>query len=200
MDFSPDDLDGIPSLDDGDGGGGAWQGGAASGQAEKVAPSGGLLDAIGGMTVSKVLILGVAVPLILAVLAGIYMLLPSGGKTEPAKETTEVNKPAAKKPVPMPYHTEMMRLLIYSEAGDDKDFMELELQLVFFGEEGRDYYKSNELLFRNSVYDFMLLAKPKSNSWGGWNEVVSGELLGFLKERFPSAHVAKLTLEQAKRL
>jgi hypothetical protein len=113
---------------------------------------------------------------------------------------TVLNTRGVRHPVPIPLHERSLEFLFLSVSQEGKDLLSLGVDLELEGNESRDFYTLNELLFRETIYAFLMRQKPSQNTYRSWQSILEKDLPEHLANTMLQCRIRTFTIVKLERL
>jgi len=148
----------------------------------------------------KVLLIGAPVLLLLLGAAGLFVFWPTVSQyfedhTEKVKPITNI-----KRPIPIPDFRDTIDFLVYNEVENQKTLTMFRMELCFHSPSAFQNFKEQNVLFRETVYGFLLKQNTSRNTLKMWQAVVEKDLLNFIKVKLPQSQADIIRLTQVENL
>jgi len=149
----------------------------------------------------KVVLFGI--PALLLLLAVITVLalkfdLFAGLFGSPAPKLEPVT--SIKRPVPIPDYREMADFLVLFDVEGQKMMTAFRMEFGFRSPKRHQNFKEQNVLFRETVYSFLLRQNLPRNSAKAWHSIIEKELLDYLKAKLPDSQAESIRLTQVENL
>lgn len=102
--------------------------------------------------------------------------------------------------VPVPLHERSLEFLFLSVSQEGRDLLSLGVDLELEGNPSRDFYTLNELLFRETIYAFLMRQKPSQNTYRSWQSILEKDLPEHLSNTMPQCRMRTFTIVKLERL
>lgn len=138
----------------------------------------------------------------------LLLILAAGGafffwhKSNSHADSEEHVKPltSIKRPIPIPDFRETLDFLIYNEVENQKTLTMLRMEFCFHSSSAYQNFKEQNVLFRETIYDFLLRQNTTRNTSKVWQAVVEKDLLNYLKVKLPQSRADIIRLTQIENL
>lgn len=218
---SEEDLDMLPSLDEGASDGDSFPKyslddfptsdpsapGTSADGSEKASDSTsargsrwGLLAAFGslpGARWKKTCIAGLS---ILVIASGIGVTVKRYSKTPVNPKLEHRVTKAIKGSVAISNYKEQMELIVMVNGEKEKNLIAMQLEFAFPAENAYHGFKKDIVLFRDLAYQFASKERPTRNTQRAWQEVVEKKLLSYLKASSPKSGLHSIRIAHWERL
>jgi flagellar basal body-associated protein FliL len=148
---------------------------------------------------TKMLLLAIAMLLILLGGAGVavvkFKVYPTFFAKAPQRlePVTEIMRP-----VPLPDYREMLDFLLAYDIEGQKMITSLRVEIGYQSPARYQYFKEQNVAFRDTVYEFLLRQNMSGNSAKSWHSVLEKDLIDFLKVKLPQSSPDKIVLTQVE--
>jgi len=105
-----------------------------------------------------------------------------------------------KRPVPIPDYREILDFIILNETERNKTMVALRMEFAFHSPATYQNFKDQNVLFRDTVYSFLLRQNALKNTHGSWHTVVEKDLYEYLRVKLPQSKADQIRLTQVENL
>lgn len=146
---------------------------------------------------AKKLFLIVPVVLTIVISAGIFAMYWLRGTPHGAADAT---RKVLKRAVPIEYHQEEVEFLVIANTQNGKDLVSFGLELSFAAVNAYEDFRTDSVVLRDMVYDFLLSQQPAKNTYKYWQSIMENKLLAHLKATIPRGGVTSIRVTHMDRL
>jgi hypothetical protein len=104
------------------------------------------------------------------------------------------------RPIPLPDYREMLDFLLVYEVGGQRMITAIRVEIAYQSPTRYQYFKEQNVAFRDTVYAFLLGQNLSGNSAKSWHSVLEKDLLDFLRVKLPQNFPDKIVLTQIENL
>ncbi len=105
-----------------------------------------------------------------------------------------------KRPIPIPDYRETFDFLLLYEVEGQKTMTALRMEVSYQSPTRYQNFKEQIVLFRDTIYNFLLKQNPSRNTVQSWHSVVEKDLLDYLKAKLPQSCADTIQLTQVENL
>ncbi len=148
----------------------------------------------------KVLLLGLAVLCVLS--AAGFLLIKFNVAVVPFANSFQRLTPVTSimRPIPVPDYREMLNFLLVYEIEGQKMLTAIRMEVGYQSPVRYQNLKEQNVVFRDTVYAFLLKQNLSGNSVKSWHSVLEKDLADFLRVKLPQSYPDKILLTQVENL
>ncbi len=159
------------------------------------------LDKKSGLSLRLWMILGGSLLICLLAAAAGFYLMKSKKAAPPSPKTALVNSiTSLTRPIPSPDKREVLDFLIAYQVEGRETVTALRMEARFQNLERYARFKKNTVVFRQTVYNFLLGQNAAYNTVKSWDSVFAKNLLDYLRANLPGSCPDKIRLTQVENL
>ena len=143
-----------------------------------------------------------AVPAIVLMLSAGLLLIKYGSRKPFLGTPQQKLEPVVgiKRPLPIPDYREMLDFIILNETDRQKTMVALRMEFAFHSPTAYQNFKDQNVIFRDTVYSFLLRQNALRNTHNSWHTVVEKDLLDYLRVKLPQGKADQIRLTQVENL
>jgi hypothetical protein len=105
-----------------------------------------------------------------------------------------------RQPIAVPEFQEEFEFLVLATSEKDTNVVSVRLDFLFSASNAFEAFIAKETLYRETVYQYLLRARPSRNSQRLWQGILEKQLKEHMKENFPSAGLKAIRVAHWERL
>ncbi len=145
---------------------------------------------------------GIALGVVL-IASTIYLFVPSNtAKSNLAGDQPQKPEPVTSitRPIPIPDYREMLDFLVLNETQGQKTLTLFRMEVAYHSPTRYKNFKEQNVVFRDTIYSFLLMQNSSRNTTRSWHNVIEKELLDFIRVKLPQSHADGIKLTQVENL
>ncbi|MEN6441083.1 MAG: hypothetical protein ABFD97_21150 [Syntrophobacter sp.] len=156
-----------------------------------------------GFLSRKTILYAVAALGVVVIASSIFFFLSSGAaknhaETAPPPKLEPVT--SITRPVPIPDYREMLDFLVLNETEGQKTLTLFRMEIAYHSPSRFKNFKEQNVIFRDTIYSFLLKQNSSRNTTRSWHNVVEKELLDYIRVKLPQSHADAIKLTQVENL
>ncbi|MHC1745220.1 MAG: hypothetical protein AB9873_19635 [Syntrophobacteraceae bacterium] len=117
-------------------------------------------------------------------------------KPDPQRKVTK----SIKRSIEVPNYQEQTELIVFVNAEKEKKLVAMQLEFGFPAENAYQDFRKDLVLFRDLAFQFASKEQPAKNTQKAWQEVMEKKLLSYLKANYPGSGLHSIRLAHWERL
>jgi hypothetical protein len=104
------------------------------------------------------------------------------------------------RPIPLPDYREMLDFVLVYEIDGQKMITAIRMEIEYQSSMRYQNFKEQNVVFRDTVYTFLLKQNLSGNSVKSWHSVLEKDLIDYLRVKLPQSYPDKILLTQVENL
>jgi hypothetical protein len=155
-----------------------------------------------GLKLTRFRIVLMLILTVCTLLAGTGILFFRTGEVpgEPSSTDLQNPEPAAgiMRPIPVPDYREMLDFLLVYDVEGQRMITALRMEVGFQSPTRYQHYKEQNVIFRDTIYAFLLRQNLAGNSGKAWRSILEKGLLDFMRAKLPQSSPDNIALTQVE--
>jgi len=140
---------------------------------------------------------------VVLIVSTIYLFVSSNtAKSNLASDQPQKPEPVTSitRPIPIPDYREMLDFLVLNETQGQKTLTLFRMEVAYHSPTRYKNFKEQNVIFRDTIYSFLLMQNSSRNTTRSWHNVIEKELLDFIRVKLPQSHADGIKLTQVENL
>jgi len=126
----------------------------------------------------------------------IYALGPNKAAPAPAPAPKPAGAVSITRPIPVPDYREMLNFLVAADIQGQKTVTAFRLEIGFQNAARYRSFKENNVIFRDTVYSYLLMQNMARQTAKSWHDVLGRDLVEYLGVKLPQSRADTVKLTQ----